>query len=166
MNTTEQYQAIYTKYKYLTLNIIKTYKFPLQEDVLADVWEKIYKKLQQNQIDVSHRGFGSYVITITHNHCKDIYRSDQKKRKAFSTLSIPDVDTQETGIDEAVTIVFDKIKQKVNPFTFEVMCMRYIDGKSFDEIAKQTGKTLTTLRVLVHRTIKSLNKDELIRNIF
>lgn len=166
MDHNQKYIELKRQYEFLTLNVVSNYNFPYPDEVNDEIWEKIYFKLLNKKFDPDHSGIASFMITMTHNFCKDQYQKNKIRKESFSQLVLSEVDIQETTIEDAAEIVFKRMKQLVKPFTFEILEMRYVLGMSFEEISKITGKTKTTLRVLIHRSIKTFEKDDMVKNIF
>jgi len=142
------------------------------EDVLQEVFIKTYKNLRA--FDKSLK-FSSWIYRIAHNETISEYR---KKKASASTISLDDKDTEiimkslKSSHDIKEDLHKKNIKEKVREVIYalptkyrEVLMLRYIEDKDYQEISDILKKSMGTVSTLVSRAHKHFKKEALKRKL-
>lgn len=133
------------------------------EDILQDVFIKVLKNLESYD---TKRKFSSWIYRIAHNEA--VNRIKKKSLKSFipweNIVAIKDkkeMSDSKEGADDAWIRKEDqkKINEIVNelPFKYkQVLLLRYYSDKSYEEIAKISGKSVNTVGTLIGRAKKKM----------
>ncbi|MBN1495085.1 sigma-70 family RNA polymerase sigma factor [Candidatus Peregrinibacteria bacterium] len=136
------------------------------EDVLQEVFIKTYKNLRA--FDKSLK-FSSWIYRIAHNETISEYR---RKKASVSTISLDDKDTEiimkslKSSHDIKEDLHKKDIKEKVREVIYalpakyrEVLILRYIEDKDYQEISDILKKSMGTVSTLVSRAHKHFKKE-------
>jgi len=134
------------------------------EDVLQESFLKIYQSLHGFD---SKLKFSSWAYRVVHNQVISEFRK-KKARPLFYFAEI--VDEMLTGIVEENSVTKnidsrlekDKVLKIINSLDKkyrEVMCLKYIEEKSYDEISDILQKPMGTIGTLVNRAKKKFKKE-------
>jgi RNA polymerase sigma-70 factor (ECF subfamily) len=163
----EQYRHIIDRYRVKLLRYIGHLGLrdsSLQEDVLQEVFIKVYRNLNRYNSDFP---FSSWIYRITHNETMSYFR--RKRLQPLSLDSFPDpdflftegnTDTEEIIDVERIKEIINKLDQKYK----EVIILKYFEEKSYDEIADILQKPPGTVATLLSRAkqkLKSLLEETL-----
>lgn len=132
------------------------------EDILQEIFIKVYIYL--NEFDPS-LSFSSWVYRITHNYIIDYFRhkntrsivslNDDEYVYLYETLkSEEDIhfDLKEKDMQITVKNAIRKLPQDV----YELIILRYIEDKSYEEISDILRIPIPTVWTLLHRAKKKL----------
>jgi len=137
------------------------------EDILQDIFIKVYCNL--NGFNQKMK-FSSWIYRITRNVTINYYHKNKYRLPKFSlTLNSNDVYNLSQSIDGAndpgygliVQEKADKIKELLSklPNKYrEVLVLRYLEGKSYEEISDILRKPPGTVATLINRAKSKLNK--------
>ena len=132
------------------------------EDILQNVFLNIYKNL--NGFD-SKLKFSSWAYRITHNEAisflrkkksrpdMDSYFTEEEYQKISSDINIEkemDIKFQKKEIDKIISLLDEKYR--------EVLILKYIEDKSYEEISDIIKKPLGTIATLISRAKKQFKK--------
>ena len=129
----------------------------LAEDITSRIFLKMLEKLDTYQVGRSPSG--AWLYRIAHNAIIDHYRT----KKTF--ISLEDVHQaevrQEDGIEEKLDLQIksQKLRAALQVLTEEqqrVLILKFIDGLSTQEIARQLGKRQGAVRGLQMRALRRL----------
>ncbi|HPN67459.1 MAG TPA: RNA polymerase sigma factor [bacterium] len=135
------------------------------EDILQEVFLKAYKNL--NGFDDSLK-FSSWVYRIAHNESISYWRKNQKN------VDFVSIDKEENGLAKTLTGEDDtqaealanerkeKIEEligKLPDYYQEILVLRYLEEKDYDEISDILQKPIGTVSALIHRAKKKLEME-------
>ena len=134
------------------------------EDVVQDVFLKVYKNL--NGYDSSLK-FSSWIYRIAHNEAVNWLRKNTKYKKESIDQSEYLENTLSDGTDIAeeldLKVSLEKAGQAISqlPEKYkEVMILKFVEEKSYEEISDILRKPINTIGVLINRGRK-LIKDSI-----
>lgn len=133
------------------------------EDILQDVFIKVYVKL--NSFDSSMK-FSSWIYRIVHNETVDRIRKNKNRTKDISIDNdeIEIVLKSEENIEENLITKenIDKIKKAINelPKSYkEVLILRYLEERSYEEIGDILQKPKGTIAALINKGRKIIQAN-------
>lgn len=161
--SSEQFGKIYDQYieKIYRFVYLKVASKEMAEDITSKVFLKGWESYQTNQ---NIANIGAFLYKIARNSVIDHYRQKDKKQ-TISTDSIAQLaDTRvnihdmavENAQMEAITVAMRGLKKDYQ----DVLMLHYVEGMPAEEISEVLDKPAGTVRVLMHRGLKSL-KDTL-----
>jgi RNA polymerase sigma-70 factor (ECF subfamily) len=162
-NKKVQFSAIYDQY------IEKIYRFVYlkvsSQEIAEDVTSKVFLKGWESynkQSDIVNPG--AFLYRIANNAVIDHYR-EKGKIKVVSTDTGPQILDNRTNIYESAILSSDVLLvksaiQNIKEEYKNIIIWHYLDGMDVPEIADILEKPVGTVRVMLHRGLKSL-KDEL-----
>lgn len=131
------------------------------EDVLQDVFLKVYKNLNDFDLDLK---FSSWIYRITHNQVVSHHRQNQARPKVVEIDEVViEKIKDEFNIGEKMQIdylrneingIFDNIKPKFK----EILILRFFEEKSYEEISDILKKPAGTVATLIHEAKKDFKK--------
>jgi len=137
------------------------------EDLLQEIFIKVYKNIFEVSEDLS---FSSWIYRIAHNHIIDHFRKNSRIEKvslddesySFLINNIksdfgPDVDLDRKETREMVQRALSKIRKEYR----EVLVLRFMEDKSYDEISDILRIPIGTVGTLINRAKKDM-KEHLI----
>jgi len=133
------------------------------EDILQDVFIKVYKNLQEFDASLS---FSSWVYRITHNETMTFFRKKslrpyghyvEDSEKVFSSLGSEiniekELDTKINS--EKLAAILPKISKKYR----DAIILRYFEEKTYQEISDILRIPTGSVATLIHRAKKALQK--------
>ena len=131
-----------------------------------DVTQEAFVKLWRNYENIAPDKAAGWLMRVNHNLCIDLIRRRQSQRKNFG---FPDPEALERlpgeisghGVEETLHLdqqqraLLDAL-DTLPPETRSVMMMHYFQEMKLQEIAEVLGKTVSALKVQIHRARKSL----------
>ena len=129
----------------------------VSKDLTQDVFLKIYTSIDRVYVPTSSPL--AYFYTVAKNTLIDYFR---KKKDVFVSEdffgTIEDTaDSEETKVDEKITLERVMVHITALPEDQEqAILLRYIDDKTYPEIARVLGKNEDAVRQLVSRALKTL----------
>jgi len=131
-----------------------------------DVTQEAFVKLWRNYENIAPDKAAGWLMRVNHNLCIDLIRRRQSQRKNFGYPDpdvlerLPDVESgnriEETlRLDQQQRTLLDAM-DTLPPETRSVMMMHYFQEMKLQEIAEVVGKTVSALKVQIHRARKSL----------
>ena len=132
-----------------------------------DVTQEAFLKLWDRYTEIDPEKVGSWLTRVTHNLCIDHARRRRAQRNNFGH---PDADAVDTlvaehgpGADPALGLDLDERQQQLlaaldtlTPETKSVMLMHYYQEMKLHEIGEVLGKSVSALKVQIHRARKTL----------
>jgi RNA polymerase sigma-70 factor (ECF subfamily) len=136
-------------------------------DDAADVAQEVFVRLWQQWDGIDPDRVGAWLNRVVHNLCIDQARRRRAQRVHFGT---PDpeaagrlVAPRDGRHDPERSLQLDQRQaallaamETLAPETRSVMVMHYFQGLKLHEIAEQLGKTVSALKVQLHRARRSL----------
>lgn len=131
-----------------------------------DVTQEAFVKLWRNYGNIAPEKAAGWLMRVNHNLCIDLIRRRQSQRRNFG---FPDPDAldrlpgNDTGPGIEETLHLDQQQRALLDAmdtlpaeTKSVMVMHYYQEMKLSEIAEAVGKTVSALKVQIHRARKSL----------
>lgn len=136
-------------------------------DDAADVTQEVFVRLWQQLEEIDEDRTGAWLNRVVHNLCIDQARRRKAQRTHFGT---PDTEATDRLVaprdglhDPEKALHLDRRQaalleamETLTPETRSVMVMHYFQGLKLHEIADQLDKTVSALKVQIHRARKSL----------
>ena len=122
------------------------------EDLCADVFEKVYRKI--GEYDRTKAALGTWIFTITRNTVIDYYRRTKPTEELDENLSDHaelDADLLNSETLSELAAALRKLPQQM----MDIIVLRYYDGKPLTEIAELMG--------LSYGAVKLRHQNALIR---
>ncbi len=152
--------------KFYHENVKRIYRFiyfrcggnkEVSEDLTQDVFVKALNAFGSYDPKISA---SSWIFTIARNH---LINYMEKQRPGVALEDIEQTWWDRMNWDQKAERSYDvkemmKAIERLPKAEAELVRYKYLDGYSYDEIAQMTGKTVGSLRVQSHRTIKNLKK--------
>jgi len=131
-----------------------------------DVTQEAFIKLWRNQGNIGSGKARSWLMRVTHNLCIDFIRRRQSQRRNFGFPDPEALDRLpaqggEPGPEESLHLdqqqkALLEAMDTLPAETRSVMVMHYFQEMKLHEIAEVLGKTVSALKVQIHRARKSL----------
>jgi RNA polymerase sigma-70 factor (ECF subfamily) len=132
-----------------------------------DVTQEAFLKLWDRYGEIDPDKAGGWLTRVTHNLCVDHARRRRAQRNNFGQ---PDPEAVQAlvaedgpGADPARSLDLDERQRELlaaldtlTPETRNVMLMHYFQGMKLHEIGEVLGKSVSALKVQIHRARKSL----------
>jgi RNA polymerase sigma factor (sigma-70 family) len=130
------------------------------EDVVQDVFIKLWKMGEKLN---DYKSIDALAVTITRNCCIDLLRKNKTEyledtdlqRYANTTLPSPLDNMVINESDSIIRSIIEKLPDNAR----SLIHLHDIDGRSYEEIAMETGDNINTLRVNISRARKFI-RDE------
>ena len=131
-----------------------------------DVTQDAFVKLWRNHQDIAPGKVSGWLMRVVHNLCIDLIRRRQAQRKNFGWPDPDALDRLPDGggqpgpedvlhLDQQQRVLLEAM-DTLAPETRSVMVMHYFQEMKLQEIAPVLGKTVSALKVQIHRARKSL----------
>lgn len=148
-------EKIYSDYRSKVFGYIRSRVNSVQdaEDIVADVFLKVYEKLES--YDESKASLSTWIYTITRNTLTDYYRT----RKAFDEiqeLSEDDASTEDDVCHAEMLEILAKALEALDERERDIVVFRYYFNKQLKDIAAQMGISYAYVRVLHNRALQNL----------
>lgn len=140
--------------------MVKTSHRPTAEDLLQEVFIKIWKALPKyEKQDVQ---FSSWLYAIASNHIKDHYRAVSRRPQTNELLEnidkVTDEDLSKPIDNEFLKNDLEKVLEQLPENYREVVQCRFLSDLTVSETAQVVGKTELAVRVIQTRALSKLRK--------
>ncbi len=168
------FASLIERYQYKLMSyVLRISSFSVEEaeDVLQEVFIKVYKNLNEFDPDLK---FSSWIYRITHNQVINMHRKSQARPQSGSI----DADTEllrklasslDTSRETNIKLLkenIDKILNNIDIKYREVLVLRFLEEKDYKEISDIIKKPMGTVATLLNRakTVfkKEMNKQKII----
>ena len=140
------------------LRLLKS--IPQTEEILQDVFLKIWE--HRASID-PEKCFGAFLYKIAENKVFDYFRKaarDKKLQASFIAVSILDQKEQETFIaDHQNAVLLENAISKLPPQRQQVFRLCKLETKSYKEVSKLLGISLSTISDHIVKATKSIREN-------
>lgn len=166
----EWYSCLMQRYEDKLARYIYRISGNSQEDI-EDLLQEIFLAVYRNLNDFDHNlKFSSWIYRITHNHVISHHRKIKARIKQINgedgemLLSIikDDKDLGEIINDKITGEVLSELLDKIDVKYKEVLVLRYLEEKEYNEISDILKKPVGTVGTLLNRAKKNL-KDMIIQ---
>ncbi len=162
-NLKEQFGQIYDQYieKIYRFVYLKVNSQEVAEDITSKVFLNGWESYNKNP---SIQNMNAFLYKIARNSVTDYYR-ESGRTKLVSVDNVAEVADGGTSVHDKVVLSSDieEVKsavQKLKKDYQDVIILHYLEDMSIQEVSNILNKPPVTIRVMLHRGIKSL-KDEL-----
>ena len=137
------------------------------KEVVEDLGQEIFLKAYQNINDFDEKlKFSSWLYRIAHNHTISHWRRNKKEQNLISwdeSESLKNILESEDDLvrDLDNKLVGDKIStvlEKIKPNYKEVLILKYIEGRDYQEISDIIRKPMGTVGTLILRAKKEFKE--------
>ncbi len=145
-----------------------------RNDCLQDVWQEVVARLGQFAHDPGRAGLSTWLMTLARNKAVDAIR--RRTRHAFESLgeseaiaamhpgTDPVAEYERRRIVAQVQMVLAELSIRVSPTSFQVLHLRWIEGRTTSEVAAALALTPGQVRFRTHR-MKQKVRDLLQRSL-
>jgi len=134
------------------------------EDVLQNIFLKVYQNL--NDFDVSLK-FSSWIYRISHNEIISFWRKSKTRPQFVGGEEIDEflhniaseINTGKEIEDENLRDDIKKILAKIDLKYREVLILKFLEEKSYEEISDILKKPMGTVATLINRAKKQFKKE-------
>ena len=135
------------------------------EDILQDTYIKAYKYI--NNFDPSLK-FSSWIYRIAHNETISYWRKNQKnvefvsidkEDNGFSNTLTDDKKTDTEALHNERQDIMKKVINNLPEKYRDVLILRYLEEKEYEEISDILQKPIGTVSALIHRAKSKLKKE-------
>jgi RNA polymerase sigma-70 factor (ECF subfamily) len=130
------------------------------EDITQDTFVKAWKGIDKYRI--TGAPFASWLFTISHNLIVDYYKKRPQRENLDELdedlLSNPDSDPEGLAEDNLNREIIKQAVLKLKGDKQQVIMMRFIDGFSYEEIARTLHKNEGAVRVIQYRALIELRQ--------
>lgn len=164
MNLRKKFSQIFDKYidKIYRFIFLKVNSPEIAEDLTSETFFRGWQAFRIQNSESKIQNPPAFLYQIARNLVVDHYR-EKGKFKIVSALDYRIVDPR-INLEEKANLISDleEVKRSLTKLKDEyqdVIIYRYLDELSVPEIAKIMGKSEGTVRVLLHRALKSLKNE-------
>lgn len=168
LENTDYYECIISRYEAKLMHYIRritNVEKETAEDILQEVFLKIYKNL--HEYDETFK-FSSWIYRITHNEAISFFRKQKARPELVDNEINDDMDILST-IPADINLRDDYIKKELAHKVREVIAvlpekyrtaliLRYMEDKSYEEIADILQKPAGTVATLINRAKAEFKK--------
>lgn len=158
MIATEEFKAeIYSKYQHKVLSYLngKVNNLTLAEDLCADVFLKVYEKL--DTFDETKASVSTWIFTITRNLLTDYFRTrkvyDEIPEELSDSSSIEDNLVSEEMLDTLATAL-----ERLDERERDIIIFHYYSGMTLTTIAEKMGISYAYVKVLHNKALSNMKK--------
>jgi RNA polymerase sigma-70 factor (ECF subfamily) len=131
------------------------------DDVAQETFVKALANLER--YDPRYR-FSTWLFTIGTN----LAASHQRARRSSASLEVVE-EVAAAGVDAETELIardagarlWERARTQLSPAHYQALWMRYAEDADIAEIARRTGRTAISVRVLLYRARRKLAKEEL-----
>jgi RNA polymerase sigma-70 factor, ECF subfamily len=129
------------------------------EDVASDTWVKAIGALGSFRGD--EHGFRGWLVVIARNQARDVQRRDSRRREVLTGEPIEQprarvADSADLAIENGATVEALRLVATLPPEQAELVMLRVVVGLDVADVARITGRTPGSVRVAVHRALRTL----------
>jgi RNA polymerase sigma-70 factor, ECF subfamily len=145
-----------------------------RNDCLQDVWQEVVARLSGFAHDPGRACLSTWLMTLARNKAVDVIR--RRSRHAFESLgesaaiaamdpgTDPAAEYERRRILSQVRTVLAELSSRVSPTSFQVLHLRWIEGRTTSEVAATLALTPGQVRFRTHR-MKQKVRDLLERSM-
>lgn len=127
------------------------------EDILQETFLKTWRYLAENQGEINN--LRAFTYRIAENMIIDHYRQKPRTPLALEDFEHDPSVTSSPEAEIGIKISSEKTLDALNSLSAEakkIMLYKFVDQLSSKEIRELTGKTISNINVIIHRSIKEL----------
>jgi RNA polymerase sigma-70 factor, ECF subfamily len=157
------YGSLVDKYAPIVFHVVR--RFEKDEDEVQELAQQIFVKVFEKLASFKKESsFSSWLYSLASNHCRDYVKDIRRQNLRMSELE-PDYAEQHLSHERTPEFMLQTkeyrkmINSALSTLTkdySEPFLMKYRDGLSYEIMTKQTGVSVSALKVRVHRARKEL----------
>ena len=126
------------------------YKMVKSESAAQDIWQEVFIKIWNNRAGIDpEKSFRSYLFKIAENNVYDFFRKaarDKKMQTALMAVATEHYDhIEELLLKKENALMLQKAIDSLSPQRQQVFRLCKLEGKSYDEVSRQLGISLSTI---------------------
>lgn len=132
------------------------------QEIAQQIFVKTYEKLDRYNMESK---FSTWLYSLAMNHCRDNFKSVQRKNKIVSDDGVELDQFESEGRTPYLNLEMKEWKQRLKQALghlksdySEPFLMKYRDEMSYEMMAEKTGVSVSALKVRVHRARKELKE--------
>jgi RNA polymerase sigma-70 factor (ECF subfamily) len=130
-------------------------RFVRDHERARDVVQDTFLRMCESDVDAEDPRLGAWLYTVCRNRAIDVQR---REGRVTVTDTPPELEVDPSGEHErAVCEVFDRARS-LPERKARVLSLRYREGRSYRQIADETGMSVSHVGVVLHDCIKYLRK--------
>ncbi len=133
-----------------------TSDYDISEDIVQDAFVKVYLLRHEYKPDFT---FKTYLYTIIRNMCIDSLRKVDNKNSQLYENTYSNISVEEEIIYEERMKEIAELFNNLNGDYRTSLYLYAINGCSYKEISTIMGKTVTQVKITIHRARKKLKKS-------
>jgi RNA polymerase sigma-70 factor, ECF subfamily len=127
------------------------------DELIADLFQEVFVKMHKSKHQYNKsQPFLPWVFSITHSVLIDVFRKVERKKEVFVFDFDQLQSDSELQISEKEINSLDSVLSPLTKNQQEVLQMRYVEEKTFEEIAKQLKTTPLNVRQIISRAIRKI----------
>lgn len=155
--TEEQKAQIYIDYREKVFGYILSHinNYQNAEDLTADVFVKVYKKLPE--FDETKASISTWIYTITQNTLTDYYRTNKSFEEIPETLSVG-CKIEDNICNKEMLGKLTQALGRLEKRQRDIIILRFYSGKTLREIAEQLGISYAYVKILQNKAFDELKE--------
>jgi RNA polymerase sigma-70 factor (ECF subfamily) len=156
----EQFGKIYDEYieKIYRFVYLKVGSHDIAEDITSKVFTKGWESFQKQGSNIKNQG--SFLYQVARNAVIDHYRQKGRTNVVSSEVSTPIIDLKANAHEAAllgsdINLVKNALFGLKKEYQ-DIIIWHYLEDMPISEVAKLSGKSEGTVRVMLHRGLKEL----------
>ncbi len=128
------------------------------DDAYSEVWMRLWNYSLSTKID----SFIAVTLAIGRNVIAEYYKERKRRSEVLTEYEMQDVHSVDLHleiIDKVDVNILKEIMNNLKEDHAQVMFLRYMEGHSVKDIARQIGKTENATSVIIHRSIKKIREQ-------
>jgi RNA polymerase sigma-70 factor (ECF subfamily) len=126
----------------------------LAEDAVSEIFLTMARRIGRFR-GRTLRDFRAWLYVIAANHVNQVIRQKVRGRRMFDALAEQVVRQQSGGRERRWAALYQALLT-LDEEAQHLICLRFFEGLSHDEIARLVGRRAGTVRVKIHRALKGL----------
>ena len=126
------------------------------ENITANIMEAVARSIIK--FDGNHKSLRSWVFTVAHNHIIDEYRRQSRRPETVQEDPVQFVGQTDTYFEFNLSPDLKEALSTLNEDVQEMIMLRYVWELSTKEIAQHLNKSHSSVRVSIHRALKTIEE--------
>jgi len=161
----DDYQILMDKYYKELFKYIynMTYNYETTEDLLQEIFFKVYKKLDKFNPDKA--SFRTWIYRISSNHTLNFLKKKSNRLNRFTyeyddAINEANDDVEASAIkDERINQVLKAMEKVLKPKHYQIISLHYFSNLSPREISESTGIPLKTVYKAIKSSIQKIKEE-------
>lgn len=147
--------TLYQRYAHLVLGLCLNYLKNKEDarDAVMDIFEKASRKLPDQQVE----NFKTWIFYVSRNHCIDLLRRRVNvAAPEFSQTLFVESESDLRPLEEDRLDLLPEALNQLKQHQRDCLVLFYLKGKSYDEVAKQTGYAIKEVKSFLQNGRRNL----------